>query len=309
MARVLCVGHAVEDHVFQVETLPTEGRKYQSKGFEIVGGGPAANAAVAIARLGGDVRLAARVGGDAIGQSIVTALCTEGIDCTHVKVFPGVSSSLSAVFIDDRGERMIVNHRPADLPTDPSWLDAAFAQPVDAVLADVRWPEGAKASLDAARERGIPGILDADLPVPAGPSLVKAASHVAFSADGLVDFTGQNDLAEALLAAASATNAWCCVTAGADGAFIAQGDRITPVPAYACDVVDTLGAGDIWHGAFALALADGMPPEEAVAFGNAAAALKVSRAGGRKGAPYRAELETFTQSQDQSIRSERKARQ
>ena len=89
----------------------------------------------------------------------------------------------------------------------------------------------------------------------------------------------------------------CCeqvfaVTDGAEGVLMADGSRL---PARQVQVVDTLGAGDVWHGAFALRLAEGSAEGEAVAFANAAAALKCTRAGGRLGTPSRDETERFMQ--------------
>ncbi len=290
MARVFCVGHAVEDHIFRVDTLPAQAKKYQAKGFEVIGGGPAANAAVAIARLGGHAYLAARIGDDIIGDSIVRNLTAEGVDCDAVRRCEGVPSSLSSVFVDDKGERMIVNHRPADMPTEPDWIAPLFPDGAGAVLADVRWPEGALFALRQAKKRGIPGILDADLPVPHDGALVDEASIVAFSADGLRDYTGVTDIAEALVKVSTETEAQCCVTCGAEGVLVAESSGVRRTPAFPAEAVDTLGAGDIWHGAFALAIAEQQSMDEAVAFASAAAAIKVTRPGGRAGAPTRAEV-------------------
>jgi sulfofructose kinase len=290
MARVFCVGHAVQDHIFRVDALPAQARKYQAKGFEIVGGGPAANAAVAIARLGGDAYLAARVGNDAIGDSIISDLASEGVNCNAVRRCKGVSSSLSSVFVDDNGERMIVNHRPKEMPTEPGWIDPIFPDDAHAVLADVRWPEGALYALRQAKDRNIPGILDADVPVPRDGALIAEASIVAFSADGLRDYTGVSDLAEALRKVGAETDAQCCVTCGANGVLVAESTNVRQAPAFPAKTVDTLGAGDIWHGAFALAVAEKFSIDDAVAFASAAAAIKVTRPGGRAGAPTRAEV-------------------
>ncbi|MCG8443922.1 MAG: PfkB family carbohydrate kinase [Caulobacterales bacterium] len=293
MSTVLCAGHAVEDHVFQVPALPTTAAKHQARGFAVVGGGPAANAAVAISRLGGEARLAARVGEDAVGRSIVRDLETEGVDCSLVRAFTGARSSLSAVMVDADGQRMIVNYLDPDLPADPAWLIGGFPERVDAVLADTRWPTGAAAALARARERGVPGVLDADHPVPREDRLLAAASHIAFSADGLARFLGDDDLKAGVARMAEETGVWCCVTDGAHGVYIAARGAVDHVPAPSVHAVDTLGAGDVWHGAFALALAEGREERAAVRFANAAAAIKCTRAGGRDGAPSLAEVRAF----------------
>ena len=136
MPTVLCVGHAVQDFVFTVPELPQHAQKYRATRFESVGGGPAATAAVAVARLGGRVMLAARVGEDAAADMIIAELQAYDVDCTLVRHCPGCASSVSAVLVDARGERMIVNHLDAALPADPEWLPAPWVTGADVVRVD-----------------------------------------------------------------------------------------------------------------------------------------------------------------------------
>ena len=293
MPTVLCVGHAVQDFVFGVQALPDRGEKYRATRFESVGGGPAATAAVAISRLGGRASLAARVGSDAAGEMIVAELAGYGVDCGHVRRCAGCASSVSAVIVDARGERMIVNHLDPALPEDAAWLPSAADVGADAVLADTRWPAGALAALRGARQAGLPAVLDADRPVPADGALLREATHVAFSRDALADFSGLEDPGRSLAQVARGLPGWCCVTAGRDGVYAFERGEVRHYPGFEVPVVDTLGAGDVWHGAFALALAGGVGESEAVRFASAAAALKVQRSGGRAGAPTRAELDVF----------------
>jgi sulfofructose kinase len=293
MATVLCVGHAVQDFIFTVPALPDRGEKYRATSFETVGGGPAATAAAAIARLGGKALLAARVGDDAAAEMIVGELIRYGVDCSSVRRFAGCASSASAVIVDARGERMIVNNLDPSMPTDPSWLPSVAGVGAGAVLVDTRWPEGALTALAEARDAGLPAILDADRPIPPDGKLLRAATHVAFSADALADYSGIEDPRRALAEVAAGLPGWCCVTAGRAGVHVHARGRLLSFPAFEVPVVDTLGAGDVWHGAFALALAEGRDETEATRFASAAAALKVQRSGGRAGAPLRAEVDTF----------------
>lgn len=293
MATVLCVGHAVQDFVFTVPVLPDRGQKYRASRFESVGGGPAATAAVAIARLGGRSLLAARVGDDAAADMIAGELAAYGVDCRNLRRCPGSGSSVSAVIVDARGERMIVNHLDPRLPEDPSWLPSPADVDAGAILADTRWPPGALAALEAARAAGLAAVLDADLPIPADGSLLRAATHVAFAAVALCEHTGLGDPVQALAHIAPALPGWCCVTVGGEGVYAWMRDEVRHFPAFEVPVADTLGAGDVWHGAFALALAEGRDEAGAVRFASAAAALKVQRTGGRVGTPSRAEVEAF----------------
>lgn len=292
MASVLCVGHAVQDFVFAVPELPARAEKHRASAFACVGGGPAATAAVAISRLGGRALLAARIGDDPVAALIERELADYGVDCRHLRRFAGCASSLSAVMVDGGGERMIVNYLDPALPADPAWLPGARAAGCDAVLADTRWPEGARAALQAASDAGLPAVLDADRPIPADGALLASASHVAFSHEALAEYVAEPDPVRALETVAPGLG-WCCVTVGAEGVYSTQNGRVQHHPARRVSVVDTLGAGDVWHGAFALALAEGRGESAAVAFASAAAALKVQRRGGRAGAPSRADVESF----------------
>lgn len=300
MTRVLCVGHAVQDYVFHLPELPRLAEKHRAKDFECIGGGPAATAAVTIARLGGEAALVARVGDDAIADTIRAELEQHGVDCRYLARMASRRSSLSSVFIDSQGERMIVNYADPTMPEDAGWVSDLSLVGFSAVLADTRWPQGSETLLRRARDAGLPAVLDADLPVPRSPQLLLAASHVAFSLAGFRDFLGQSsaslsELLRALQQIAEELRRWCCVTMGAQG--VAYSDGATPElsPAFTVPAVDTLGAGDVWHGAFALALAEGISEPEAVRRASAAAAIKVSRAGGRNGTPTRAELDRFLQ--------------
>jgi sulfofructose kinase len=297
MSTVLCIGQAVQDFVFSVDDMPAEADKYRASDFEALGGGPAATAAVAISRLGGTARLAARVGDDLLANIIVAELESYGVDCTLVRRMAGRRSSVSAVLVDNTGERMIVNYLDGSMDADPEWLHAYAPLDVGAILTDTRWPEGALLGLNLAKRNDLPAILDADLPVPADGELVRAATHVAFSASGLADFSGIDDVETALRAVDEQTEAWCCVTLGSRGTLVIEDGQLASLPAFDVTVRDTLGAGDVWHGAFALALAEEKPIGEATKFASAAAALKVQNGGGRAGCATRNDVEEFLQQQ------------
>lgn len=286
-------GVAVIDFVFQLDTFPARPEKYRAKDAATVGGGCAANAAVAIARLGGTAHLAARVGADPIGDMIVSDLEREGVECSLIRRLDGIRSSFSSIFVDAAGDRQIVNYLDPHLPVSAEWLEAVSLPSIDAVLADTRWPEGGRVMMAAARAAGIPGIMDAEAPLDGADAALELASHVAFSAQGLRAWTARDDLAEGLRVAAARLDAWLCVTDGEHGVLIGTPDGPRHVPAFPVEAVDTLGAGDVWHGAFALRLGEGADAETAVRFANAVAALKCTRFGGRRGTPSRRAVEDF----------------
>jgi sulfofructose kinase len=282
---ILVAGVAVIDFVFEVDTMPDRPQKYRAQDAYITGGGNAANAAVAISRLGGKSLLAARLGDDAIADLILAGLQSEAVDTYLVRRFVGRRSSFSSVFVDAAGERQIVNYRDTDLSQDAAWLEAERLDGLSAVLADTRWGKGAAKAMELATNSGVPGIIDAEAPVREAQDALRIASHVAFSMQGLADLTGSGNAVAGLLKARTELDAWLCVTDGGNGAWYLEGETPVHVPAFAVEAVDTLGAGDVWHGAFALMLAQGIVETQAVQFANAAAAVKCSRSGGRAGYP------------------------
>lgn len=286
MTSVLVVGVAVVDYVFVVDEIPTQPEKYVARDAMVVGGGCAGNAAVAISRLGGSAHLASRFGTDAIADTILSGLHDEGVE-TSLCDRRGVRSACSTILVDAQGERQIVNFRGEGLTSDPTHL--GNAPTVDAVLADTRWPQGATFAMNLARERGVPGVMDVEADT--DPGCLSAASHLAFSAQGLSALYPGQSVEEGLASAARDHRAWCCATLGPDGVAYIDDGKLHHVPAYAVAVKDTTGAGDIWHGAFTLGLAEGMAELESIRFANAAAALKCARLGGRSGAPTRPEVE------------------
>lgn len=292
MAGVFCLGIATLDYVYSVETMPTRGEKYRSRDLAVVGGGCAGNASVAIARLGGACWLATRLADDLTGDTIVADLAGEGVDTRFAHRVAGLRSPVSAILVDAEGERMVVSYSDPNMPEEAGWLPSALPQGADAVLVDTRWGEGAYAALSLAREAGVPGVLDGDR-TPPHPELLTVASHVALSAQALREISGVEDPRSGLEKLASGAGNWLAVTLGHEGVLFTEAGGIAHFPAFAIEAVDTLGAGDVWHGAFALALAEGAAPREAIRLASATAAIKCTRFGGRAGAPSRAEVETF----------------
>jgi len=292
-AGVLSVGVAVLDFVYFVDEMPARPEKYRARDFAVGGGGCAATAAVAVAVLGGRSLLATRLGKDNVGDRIIVELEGYGVDCRLARQFAAHRSSVSSVFVDKAGERLIMNFRDHLLPSEFDWMPDLLESNVGAVLADTRWPGGAETAMQAARMAGLPGILDAERPVREAEGAVRLASHIAFSRTGLEDWTGHGDLSAGLSEVALETGAIVCVTDGGNGSWFFQDGNERHVPAVKIDAVDTLGAGDVWHGAFALMLAEGGGTERAIRFASAAAAIKCSRYGGRAGIPGRAETEAF----------------
>jgi sulfofructose kinase len=293
VASVLCVGIATLDQVFRVDAMPSRPEKYRAKDLTVTGGGTAANGAVAVARLGGSAILYGALGDDGVGDEIAAGLAREGVDCAAIRRVPGARSPLSSILVDAAGERIIVSYAGPELPGSPAWLPERLPEGVDAVLGDTRWQAGSAHFFRLARATGIPALLDGDRAPSEVPELLTLATHVAFSMQGLRDLTGLDEPAAALERLGPSETTWLSVTNGEEGGFFWENGRVAHMPAFPVATVDTLGAGDTWHGAFALALAEGATERAAMRFAAAAAAIKCTRFGGREGMPTRAEVDAF----------------
>jgi sulfofructose kinase len=293
MANVLCIGISVLDHVFQVDAMPTRAEKFRAHAMATVGGGIAANAAVTISRQGGGALLITRLGDDGTGRAVLDDLAAEGVDVGPSRLFPGIRSQMSCVLVDREGERLVVSYSDPDMPDATDWLPQELPPHVDAVLGDTRWEVGSKHIMRLARAAGKPAVMDIDRK-PMDGELIGSCSHAALSAQAAAEMTGWTDPRAAVRELnLHHPDVWLAVTDGENGVHWTAGRDIRHTPAFKVETRDTLGAGDAWHGAFALGLAEGMDEEAAVRYASAVAALKCTAFGGRAGVPDRATAEAF----------------
>lgn len=314
-ARLLGVGFAFVDLVLPVEGAVRLGEKQIATSIRTAFGGPAAVGAVAAAALGAQSHLFAPVGDDDHGAAFAAALRRAGLSSDGLVVRPGVATGLSIVLIEPSGDRTILSVVDAALsaPASKGVIAEirAAVRDADAVLADIRWPSATREALLAASETGVPVTLDLDrFDVGDGAELlelVALSTHVFASEEALrqiVDMatpgstaTCTDDLESTrqslttLLEISSRVQVperrarrggtTFGVTLGARGAVWLDGDGTAHhTPTFRVEARETLGAGDVWHGALALAIARGEGLEEATDFAAAAAAVRCSRTGG-----------------------------
>ncbi|HBH27991.1 MAG: ribokinase [Desulfofustis sp. PB-SRB1] len=294
MATIVCVGLACLDNLFRVAKLPAGGGKFFAEKYVAAPGGPAATAAITVSALGHDAVFLGRLGDDTAGHSLLATLSGTGVDTSHVRLLPGHCSQVSSVVIDHFGERQIINFSSPRLAPDPSWLPADIIASADFLLVDVRWPEGAKKALEIAAAGNVASLIDADLaPVDTSP-LIGLASYAVFSEGGLSRYTGTSAIGEGLFRARQKSGCWVAVTAGEQGSFRLTTDGgLVRCPAASVDVVDTCGAGDVYHGALAVALVEQMEIDAAMRFATVAAALKCTTFGGSLGVADRAVVDRY----------------
>jgi sulfofructose kinase len=291
--KLLSVGALTLDTILRLDRLPPhQGKFIASDGVQIASG-MATSAACAARRLGADVALWASTGDDLVGAQLVAGIQAEGVDCGFVRRVTGARSALASILVDAQGERIIVPFYDQLAQADPDALPVADLSAFDAVLADVRWPGAAALALTAARDIGRPAILDADTaPRQVLERLFPLASHIVASEPAArILCDSEISPEQACVALAGRTSAFVAVTGGAAGTWWFDPLSGSPrhVAAPKVKAIDTLAAGDVFHGAFAVAMAEAMPIEQALRFASAAAALKCLRFGGRLGAPDRVE--------------------
>jgi sulfofructose kinase len=291
--RILCIGMPVRDLTFRIEQLPERGSKVNASHFEEISGGNALNAAIGIVRLGGRASICGPMGdaGETSSRYIFDKLAQEGIDARHIVHMPGLVTPISNIMIDPSGERTIVTFRDPEL-----WKvhlpDAGeLLQDCSAILAENRCAEFCTDLCAEARRRGIPVIVDVDRAMSLREGLLTASSHLVFSSEALQATAGIADDGEALKKIARLTPSFLAGTRGARGTLWLDKDQnLQQTPAFPVHAVDTLGAGDVFHGAFALAITEKQALPDALRFASAAAALKCTRFGGAFAAPQRAEV-------------------
>lgn len=294
--RILCIGMPVRDLTFRIEELPERGFKVNASHFEEICGGNALNAAIGIVRLGGRASICGPLGDarETSSRYIFDKLAHEGIDTRHIVHMPGLVTPISNIMIDPSGERTIVTFRDPEL-----WKvhlpDAdELLQDCHAILTENRCAEFCTDLCAEARRRGIPVIVDVDRTMSMREGLLTASSHLVFSSEALQSTAGITDDGEALKKIAKLTPSFLAGTRGALGTLWLDEQRnLQQTPAFPVHTVDTLGAGDVFHGAFALAITERQDTRSALRFASAAAALKCTRFGGAFAAPQRAEVEAL----------------
>ena len=270
---VLCVGHACYDLVFAVDHHPGPDEKARASAFVSCGGGTAANAAVAAARLGAGAAFAGYLGDDIYGDQQLAEFHAAGV-ATDLVVRGPDATPISAIFVKPDGARSIVNYKGdtnrltlADLPAEVF----ARVQP-RVVLFDGHQPALAVALADWANARGIVTMLDADTVNAGNSELLRRCTIVAASERFATEFTGAATV-RAGMARLAQHAPTVIVTLGERGLIWQRGAATGALPAFAVDVVDTTGAGDAFHGALAAGVTQDMAWEELLHLASAAGAL------------------------------------
>lgn len=290
--QLVAVGAICNTAIYQVDTIEPAPAKVMARQRCTVVDGMAISAACAFQKLGGQSRVWARVGDDPEAQAMRQALALEGVNASGLHTVPGARSSHATVIVDALGQRLVVPFHDPQVDPSPNWLPLADLAPSDMLHCDVRWPQGAHAALLAARAQGVPTMVDGDVaPREVLELLMPLADYAVFSDAGLRAYTGLHDVPQALRQVASRHSRHVGASCGEEGYFWVEDGQVLHAPAMHVKVVDTLAAGDVFHGALALAIVEGQPMAQAARFACVAASLKCARFGGRMGCPTREDIE------------------
>jgi ribokinase len=273
---ITVVGSINMDLVTIANRVPSQGETILGEKFHLIPGGKGANQAVAAARLGAEVHMIGAVGTDAFGKELLRSLEREGIDVDNVKPVTHVETGIAAITISEGDNRIIVvpgaNH--ALRPEDVEQCEEVIAKS-DVCLLQLEIPlPVVEKAVSLAKKHGVLVILN---PAPAQPLPKPLLEQVDILAG-----ENEEEFAHKLV-----------VTEGARGVTMMKNGQPMRIPGFSVRVVDTTGAGDTFNGALAVALSKGMELEGACYFGNAAAALSVTKLGAQTGMPTETEVRQF----------------
>ena len=318
--RVTVVGSLNMDISVTVPTLPGPGMTVLGSAARFSPGGKGGNQAVAAARLGAEVDMVGCVGDDAFGQQLLADLQAEHVGTDHVRVIPGTPTGLAMIAVDSSAENLIVVAPGANHEVSPADVAATQSTPADVLVISAEIPVPAITAA-LAHQPGVLCILNLAPVPPDATAIIKA--HLDWlvvnesEAAALISAPDRTPMAptptptdpdpaadlptRALQAAAQAAAALvtlgarhAVVTAGANGAALAGPDGTNTIPGFKVQAVDTVGAGDTFVGALAVALAAKVPPRDAVRAAAAAGAAAVTRQGAQTAMPRPADIHAIT---------------
>jgi sulfofructose kinase len=295
---VLGLGIVTVDDLLYVTAYPPPETKVRVLHRTRQGGGLTCTALVAASRLGSRCAYAGVLGSDDLSQFVRATFRREGIDLEHVSPLADVPPIHSTIVVDQTaGTRTIFFERADDLGDSVSWPPAELIRSARVLFVDHKHAETMIRAARIAREAGLPVVADFErAEAPQFPELLALTDHLILGRDLAARLTGANDPRAAVEALWTEGRAAVVVTCGAEGCW-SLGDspagKPRHQPAFAVQVVDTTGCGDVFHGAYASALARGADLAERVRFASAAAALKATAPGGQAGIPSRAAVDAY----------------
>ncbi len=286
---VLCVGHASYDLIFSVAHHPKDDEKISADDFLSCGGGPAANAAITISRLGFNAGFAGYLGNDIFGENHYQELIAEGIN-TQCVIRDHYPTPLSTILVKPDGKRALINYKGATKPLTSGTINFSSLK-AKVVLFDGHEPNISLSLLEHLKKENILTVLDAGSVHEGTLSLMDKVDYLVCSEKFAIQYAGNNE--STALSSLAKLSPNVIITLGERGLIWQRGKEIGHLKAFNIEAVDTTGAGDAFHGAFAAALTTPMNWLEILQFSSAAGALCCTKVGARIGLPTKLEHDTF----------------
>ncbi len=282
---IACVGLGCYDLYFEVDHHPSPDEKVFSRSFFAAGGGPAANAAVAISRLGYRSAFVGKLSNDIFGRHQIEEFISEGVDIRFVDK-KECSPAIAAVIVKPDGSRAVISQKSVESDDQPL-LNLETLNP-GVLLFDGHQLDMSQALLD----RKCPKILDAGSIHQGTLALMTKVDHLVCSEKFAREWSGDAD-PEKALDLLSERSPSVVITLGANGLLWRKGAERGRLTGFEVACVDSTGAGDAFHGAFAAGLFAGLAWEDLLHFASAVGALCCTQVGARKGLPTREEVVSF----------------
>lgn len=298
---ILGMGCVAVDELLYVPSFPVPDTKMRVRHRERQCGGLAATALVAAARAGARCTYAGTLGDDDDSRFVRATFAREGIDVAQIRFETEARPIRSFILVDEaKMTRTIVFDITGARPAQPDWPPEEALRRARVLFIDHFGVEGMIRAARIARAAGIPVVADLERNEwPEFPDLLALVDHLIVSRDFAARLTGELQPGAAVERLWTADRQLVCVTDGAAGCWYRAADTpLRQAPAFAVAVVDPTGCGDVFHGAYAAALARGLPMAERIRFASAAAALKATRHGGQAGIPTREAVLAFLTSRD-----------
>jgi len=293
MYDVTGIGGAAWDFLSIIEKPPGSGEKIKMSQVMEQGGGQTGTAIVTVARLGGKAAIAGVTGDDEAGYKIRNSFIKEGVDTTCLIMDPGKTSHIAFCFsLENSGERTIFYNRGTKRFLKPSDLNEELIKECKCLLVDTHHGEATLAGAEIARKAGIPVVTDIERDKPVNEELFRIGTHHIIPGNYLLSYTGEDNIEKAIKTWEKRfPNKILVATLGEKGSIASFNNEIIRQSPYKIEkVIDTTGAGDVFHGAFALGLTLGYDLRKNLAFASLVAGLKCRSAGGRAGIPRKEEL-------------------
>jgi ribokinase len=294
--KILVVGSLNMDLVVNAPRHPQIGETILGGRFATFPGGKGANQAVAAARMGAHVSMIGRVGRDGFGEQLLKVARQDGIDTRYISQDQGEATGIALITVDSQGRNTIVVASGANLALTPQHLHAARSafQDAQVLVTQLENPlDTVSEAISLAAQHGLQIILN---PAPAqalSPQLLAQVDYFIPNEREAMQIGASETLEDATQKLLGMGLRNLIITLGEQGVLVINQDSRTHIPAYPVQALDTVAAGDAFVGAFAAGLAEGMAPEQAVRWGNAAAAISVTRPGAQPSLPLRKEVEQF----------------